>query len=301
MYGLAGAAMRTRSQIRAGSRRGVAAAPGPFDAGMYPPQSKGDPQCRSFTAPHPAHEAAKRRRPRGVSAEAYALVAATVALGAFVQGTAGVGFAIIVAPVLAAFAPGLLPVCVLALMMPLNVYVAWRERRWLDLRAAGWVTAGRFLGTFGGVWLLASVSAAHLGTLVGAATVLAALATLLAPRFETGRGAFGLAGIVTGVSETATGIGGPPLALVFQHHPAPVLRATIAACFLVGQAISLAMLGATGQAHAAQFAIALLLSPAVALGALASRLAHRRVGGRPLRVFVLLFALVSGAALLLRP
>jgi len=42
------------------------------------------------------------------------------------------------------------------------------------------------------------------------------------------------------------------------------------------------------------------LLPALVLGALLSRYVHRRVDGRRLRVFVLLFAIVSGAVLLVR-
>ena len=82
-------------------------------------------------------------------------IAAAVIVAAFIQGTTGVGFALIVAPVLAFLAPDLVPVCLLVLMIPLNVYVAWRERAALDRSGAGWITAGRFLGTFGGLWVLA--------------------------------------------------------------------------------------------------------------------------------------------------
>jgi hypothetical protein len=42
------------------------------------------------------------------------------------------------------------------------------------------------------------------------------------------------------------------------------------------------------------------LVPALAVGAVVSRLIHDRVGGRLLRVFVLLFAIVSGTVLLTR-
>ncbi len=228
------------------------------------------------------------------------LAAAAVALAAFVQGSVGVGFALLVAPVLAALAPAELPVCLLVLMIPLNVYVAWRERRALDLAGAGWITAGRFAGTFGGVWILAALSASRLAMLVGATTILAAAATLVAPSFRPSRRAQVATGVVTGISETATGIGGPPLALLYQHHPAPVLRSTIAFCFVVGEALSLALLALAGRAHAAQFATALALLPALAVGALASRYAHRRIDGRILRGLVLVFAIGSGALLLLR-
>jgi len=95
-------------------------------------------------------------------------------------------------------------------MLPLNVYVAWRERAALDRSGAGWITLGRLVGTFGGLWILAAMPASALNLLIGAATILAATATLVLPSFRAGRQSFIAAGLVTGVTETATGIGGPP-------------------------------------------------------------------------------------------
>jgi hypothetical protein len=197
-------------------------------------------------------------------------------------------------------APGLLPACLLVLMIPLNVYVAWRERAALDRSGAGWTTCGRFLGTFGGLWILTALSANHLNILIGAATILAAMVTLLAPSFNPGPAAYAAAGLITGVTETATGIGGPPLALVYQHQPAATLRSTIAFCFLVGELISLVFLAIAGRATAPQFIDAALLLPALIVGAILSRLVHRRVGGSFLRAFVLVFAMTSGGVLLFR-
>ena len=57
----------------------------------------------------------------------FALIATGVMVAGFVQGTTGVGFALIVAPILALLAPELVPVSLLMLMIPLNAYVAWRE------------------------------------------------------------------------------------------------------------------------------------------------------------------------------
>jgi uncharacterized membrane protein YfcA len=67
-----------------------------------------------------------------VSALGLAVIAATVAVAAFVQGASGLGFALIAAPVVAVVQPLLLPVAVLVLMIPLNCYIAWRERGQLD-------------------------------------------------------------------------------------------------------------------------------------------------------------------------
>lgn len=235
-----------------------------------------------------------------MSPTALALASAAVLVAAFVQGSTGVGFALIVAPVLGLIAPEKLPVCVLVLMLPLNFYVAWRERSALDLRSGSWITAGRVAGTLGGIWVLAALSSSHMNVLIGVSTIAAAAVTLLLPAFTPARTVYLAAGLITGVTETATGIGGPPLALVYQHHPAAVMRSTIALCFFIGELISLALLWHFGRAHAQQLIAALQLAPALVVGALLSRLAHSRVDSRALRMFVMLFSIASGLVLLLR-
>lgn len=224
----------------------------------------------------------------------WAALAVAVAFGAFIQASIGVGFALVLSPVLAVLAPALLPGCVLLLMLPLNVFVAWRERAALDRRGAGWITLGRCVGALAGLGVLALLSGPTLRVFVGVATLLTAGGSLLGGAFVLRVPAFLLAGAVTGVTETATGIGGPPLALLYQHQPAPVFRATLATCFLLGEVASLLLLAGVGRLDRAQAWTALLLLPALAAGAWASRWLRGRFGGRRLRVAVLVFAVLSG-------
>ncbi|MFE9702632.1 sulfite exporter TauE/SafE family protein [Streptomyces sp. NPDC005930] len=234
-----------------------------------------------------------------MSAQMLAVLAVAVAVAAFVQGSSGLGFALIVAPVAGFVDPGLVPVFVLASMIPLNLYVAWRERASLDLRGAGWITGARLAATPAGLAVLWLIPERDLGLFVGVSTVLAAVVSLAAPTFAPGRAAYVGAGAVTGLTETATGVGGPPLALVYQHRPPAELRSTVAACFLVGEVASLVLLFATGKAAPAELGRAALLLPAIAVGAWLSRLVHHRLDARRMRLFVLVFALVSGLVLML--
>lgn len=147
----------------------------------------------------------------------WAVMSATVLLAAFVQGSTGFGFALIVAPMLGLFAPTLMPVCLLLLMLPLNALVAWRERQDLDIHHSVWITAGRVVGTFGGMALILLMNMHQLNALTGIATIIAALLTLLLPVFRPIRSALVGAGFVTGVTEqdndrdwrAAAGIGVP--------------------------------------------------------------------------------------------
>lgn len=58
------------------------------------------------------------------------------------------------------------------------------------------------------------------------------------------------------------------------------------------------MLSFTGQINAGRFVSALLLVPPVILGAFISQHVHQRLNGKRLRISVMAFAIVSGAAIL---
>lgn len=223
-----------------------------------------------------------------------------VGVSAFLQGSVGIGFALVVAPVFALIDPSYLPVTLLVLMLPLNFLVFFRERRAIDMNGAGWITLGRFFGTFLGMGVLMALSLRQLEVAVGLLTILAAVGALLAPPFSPGKlPALGV-GLFTGVTETATGIGGPPLALLYQHAPGPVLRSTVAFCFLVGELISLVILALSGAVRSDQIVAAASLVPAVVLGTVLSRLVHAHINGPALRMAVLIFSIVSGGVLLLK-
>lgn len=204
-----------------------------------------------------------------------------VGSAAFIQGAVGIGFALIIAPILGFIDATYLPVTLLILMLPLNFLVAWRERQAIDRKGASWITAGRFLGTFLGMAVLIALSVRQLEIAVGLLTILAA-------------------GVAPGITETATGIGGPPLALLYQPAPGPAPRSTVATCFLVGEVISLAALLVAGHISQDQVLAALYLIPAVLAGSALSRVVHARINGSGLRLAVLIFSIISGAALILK-
>lgn len=230
---------------------------------------------------------------------AFILIALATCAAAFIQGVVGIGFALIVAPVMGLFRPDLLPVALLLLMLPLNFYVAGRERTDIDWKGVGYVSLGRLPGTLLGLIILSLVSAQGLNQLVGGFTVLAVLGAFFLPPFQPRRGVCGTAGVVTGISETATGVGGPPMALLYQHKPGSVLRSTVATCFLLGEVLSLVLLAFMGYFYAHQLIWVVALLPALVVGGLTSRYLHYRLDRGLMRMGVLIFSLASGGYLLL--
>jgi uncharacterized membrane protein YfcA len=99
---------------------------------------------------------------------------------------------------------------------------------------------------------------------------------------------------------TVSGIGGPPIALAYQHTDGPTLRATLPRFFLVAGLLSLVALVAVGRLGAAELRAAAALIPGTLAGfALSPRLA-RHVDKRAARPVVLGLSTVAAVGLLIR-
>src|SRR3712207_9159612 len=79
----------------------------------------------------------------------------------------------------------------------------------------------------------------------------------------------------------------PPRSTLFPYTTLFRSRATVAACFLIGEVVSLAVLATTGTVTADAVRAALVLLPAVMVGALLSRFVHHRLEGAVVRHVVL--------------
>ena len=106
------------------------------------------------------------------------------------------------------------------------------------------------------------------------------------------------AGVVAGVSGTATSIGGPPIALLFQRRDPEVVRSTLAVFFFLGVCVSLVGLALSGALTAASWHLGLLLAPLVWIGSKAGALARPRLPRHAFRTGVLVICAGSAVALL---
>jgi uncharacterized protein len=194
------------------------------------------------------------------------VLALAVTAGAMVQGTVGLGLGLLAAPVVTLVDASLMPGVMLWLASALPVLTLAREWRETDWRGLGWAFVGRVPATALGVWVVAAVSAQVLGLLVGVMVLVAVVLTARVVRLPVRPAVLAGAGVVSGVSGTATSIGGPPLALVYQHVAGPRLRATLGGYFLGGGLLSLVGLAAGGQLTARHGWTALVLAPCLPLG-----------------------------------
>ncbi|POM22919.1 Sulfite exporter TauE/SafE [Actinomadura rubteroloni] len=221
-------------------------------------------------------------------------------LGAIVQSSVGLGVGLVATPVVTLAFPDLMPGAILVAATVLPLATLAREVRHADLRGLRWAFAGRAAGTPLGVWVVASVPGRALEAMIGGVVLAALAATLWTASVPRNPGTLGAAGLVAGATGTASGIGGPPIALLYQRDSGPRVRATLAVFFTVGAFVSLLTLGAVGQLPARQVTAGLALTPFVLAGFAVAGPVRRFLDAGRMRVAVLVVVGTSAVTLIVR-
>ena len=220
-----------------------------------------------------------------------------VALGGFVQSGIGLGLGLIGAPIVTLLAPALMPGSMLVAGASLPMLILAREALHTDWPGVSWALAGRVAGTVGGIWVLAVVSLRALGVVVGGmvlAVVVLSIREAVVPR---NRITLVTAGVISGVTGTATSIGGPPVALLYQDQSGPRVRATLSVFFTVGNSLALAALAVTGHLPGRDVLAGLVFVGCAAIGFAAAAGLRRFLDAGRTRIAVL--AAAAGSALVL--
>lgn len=217
--------------------------------------------------------------------------------GAVVQGVIGFGMGVVASPILALARPELVPVAIILAAVAMPVMALLDEWRQLDWRSLGWIMLGRVPSTAIGVWIVAALPVPVLQVVIATIVLLMVLLNLVRISIPQNPATMTTAGFVAGVSGTAAGIGGPPLALVLAGEDPPKVRATLAASFLFGTAISLAGLALGGATTTNALVVGLAMVPATVAGMLVARPLRGRLSPHGFRIGVLVLS--SASAILL--
>ncbi len=228
------------------------------------------------------------------------VIAGSVVVGAVVQSVVGLGLGLVAAPVVTLLAPDLMPGSLLVLGLALPVLTLARERRDVDWSGFAWAMPGRVLGTVVGAWVVATVSPRDLGVAVGLAVLLAVVLTARAIRVPVTRTSLGVAGFTSGIAATTSAIGGPPMALLYQHRPAREVRSTLAVYFVVGSGLSLVTLAVAGQLPVEHLVLGAVMVPGLLLGVAVGERVRDRVPAGRFRALVLAVSAVSAVVLVVR-
>ena len=230
----------------------------------------------------------------------FLVIALAIFVGSTVQSVVALGIGLVSAPVLTLLEPALMPGTLIMLALVLPAVTLVHDHHDIDWPGLNWSLPARVLGTGIGVWVVAQVSHRQLGIAVGAMVIFMVLITWRVVDVPINRGTLSAAGFLGGITGTATSIGGPPFALLYQHRPAQQIRTTMAVYFLIGAALSLVGLVIAGDLTGAQLQAAVELFPAVLLGVLVGALSRRHLPAGVVRPAVLVVSAASALVLLVR-
>jgi uncharacterized membrane protein YfcA len=232
----------------------------------------------------------------------FAMALALATVGSAIQGSVGFGLAVVSAPVLlianreSKFVPG--PLLIAAML--LTILIAHRERSSVAPREVAIATVGRVLGMLPAAYALSVLKQAEYNILFSVLILMGVGLSMSGWHLRPTPGTLLAASTLSAVTSTISSVGGPPLALVYQHQKGPHIRGTMSAIFTIGTVISLAGVWWAGKFGWAELALGLLLAPGVFVGFYLSRYATRHIDGPRIRPAILAFSALSAAAIIVR-
>jgi uncharacterized membrane protein YfcA len=235
-----------------------------------------------------------------VSIASYSIVAVAIILASCMQASIGFGMGMLAAPIVAIVDPGLIPGTLIMLATLLTIFVVVREHQDIDLGGTGWALVGRVPGTIAGALLLAALPERALAMVLAGVVLVGVALTSFGWIPAPHRRNLVLAGATSGVLGTATSIGGPPMALVWQNTTGARLRGTMSGFFLVGSLMSIGALTLTGAVDGHTVSSFAVLMPAVAVGFGLSRLVNHLLDPQRQRWVAIVISAVGAIVLIVR-
>ncbi|MEU8245073.1 sulfite exporter TauE/SafE family protein [Nonomuraea sp. NPDC048916] len=223
-----------------------------------------------------------------------------VFVGAVVQGSVGFGLGLVAAPVLTLLDPGVMPGAIQVVNMTLPVFTLAVEWRRVDWRGVGFGMLGRLPGSVIGGVIVVYISVYTLGVLVGVMVLIAVGLTARALSVPRNGATVTAAGFLSGITGTATGIGGPPIALIYQSAKGPEIRATLAMFFFLSALQSLIILAIVDHLPVRALTTGATLIVPMILGFLVSGPLRRYLDGGKVRAAILLVAAISAVVLIVQ-
>lgn len=196
--------------------------------------------------------------------ELLALLIVTVAI--MVQTWAGIGFALLAAPLLYLINPAYVPGPILILGFGLSLLVVLQQYHQLNWRRILPAVIARLPGAWLGAYLLLILPQYLLSILFSSTLLIAILITWRSFKIPISAVSLSIGGFFSGLIGTATSVGGPPIALVLQESDRVSARNELATFFLLGTPLSIAMLGLYGNINQQSLLLCLKMTPGLLLG-----------------------------------
>lgn len=223
-----------------------------------------------------------------------------MAAGACLQGAVGFGSNLIAAPLLVLLDDSFVPAPIVVASLVLNAQMIRREGGGAFDPSVKPAMVAQVPGAIGAGLVLAVLPERGLSLLFAALVLVGVGVSAAGWHLRPTRRTLVGAGFAAGFMGTISGIGGPPVALVYQRASGPTLRATLSRFFLLGGFVSLPVLAASGQVDGDSLRACLVTVPASIVGFNVSAPIARRLDRGSVRPVVLVLSSLAATAVILR-
>lgn len=220
--------------------------------------------------------------------------------GSIMQSATGMGAGLMMAPVLVLIDPVFVPGPILLSSMSLNMLILRREG--VELRRDGLMVllVGLVVGSVLGALAIRAIEGPPAALLFGGLILLAVAISAMGIRIPETRPVYFLAGVLGAFMGVIAAVGATVLALLYQHHPGPVIRPTLAFLYLVSCVIMVGFLLLAGKFGWAELYASIVLLPGWLLGYRIARQLARYLDAGATRVAILVIAGGSAVFLIVR-
>lgn len=221
-------------------------------------------------------------------------------IGAMVQGSIGFGLAVVSAPILLLVDPIWVPGPLLLAAMLLTILIAHRDRRNIVKSDVALGTIGRMLGMLPAAYAISTLPGHAYDMLFAVLILLGVLLSACGWHIAPTAANILAAATLSGFTGTVSSVGGPPMALVYQHEKGPRVRGTMSAIFIVGTIISITGLWWAGRFGAVELYLGMIMMPGIVAGFAISHHTAKRIDAAHTRPAILAVSALSAVVILVR-
>jgi uncharacterized membrane protein YfcA len=228
------------------------------------------------------------------------IVCIIMTIGAAVHGSIGFGLALIVVPPLILIDPIMVPGPVIFSVLILSIMISYKNRVFIDFSGLTAAIVGRVPGAVAGATLIAVLPTTILSITLGGIVMVAVIISIIGIRVQPTVLNLFFAGTLSGFMSSTTSMGGPPMAMIYQHESAKRLRGTLGGFLIVGTIISLGVLHFAGKFGLIELIASIALLPGIFLGFFISLYTSRVLDNKYMRPAVLVFSAMTAMIVIIK-
>jgi uncharacterized protein len=225
---------------------------------------------------------------------------AAVLLGAILQASTGLGAGLIIVPLLALISLDFIPGPIVLASVALSGIMAVQGRREIQANGLGVLALCVCVGVIAGALSISAIPLQRAGIAFGTLVLLAVAISVAMPDLRRNAPMVVAGGAFAGFMAAISGIGAPLVALLYQHEPPRVLRATLGLLFTISSLAILVCLHFVGRFGAHEAWLGLLLAPGYVIGFFVAIPAARLLDRGNTRKAVLVISTLSALLLIAR-